>query len=89
MIRGENLKAVCDARHEAAALKYRLRMVSDAFDGKCESYRQLDAEYCRSERELIALTADNAELRKKVKELENQTYIEALAGAGGPANKLR
>ena len=64
-------------------------MVSDAFDGKCESYRQLDAEYCRSERELIALTADNAELRKKVKELENQTYIEALAGAGGPANKLR
>lgn len=89
VIRGEDLKAVRDARHEAAALKNRLRMVSDAFDGKCESYRQLDAEYCRSERELITLRADNAELRRKVKELENQTYIEALAGSGGSANKLR
>ena len=64
-------------------------MVSDAFDGKCESYRQLDAEYCRSERELITLRADNAELRKKVKELETKTYIEALAGSGGSANKPR
>ena len=84
VIRGEDLKAVCDARHEAAALKNRLRMVSDAFDGKCESYRQLDAEYL----DRLLVRAEAVVLRVLVPLLQPHHHVDVVRIQAVPVQEI-